>query len=109
MKGRIPTRIPVTVVLLIAAMTMMVAVDGAIARATNEKYEFTNVTFPDGTVGTIRAGVKITKKASTAVASYFTAADGYLGEYEEVNGFASTDPGQVLQWALDHYGSIQQD
>lgn len=91
------------VILVIAALTMMVAVDGANARATNEKFEFTGVTFADGTTGTIRSGVKVTRKGSTAVASYFSADEDYLGQYLELDGFASTDPGQVRQWALDHY------
>jgi len=107
MKRRMSTVIPAVAVLAIAALTMMAAVDGAVARATHEKFEFTGVTFADGTVGTIRASVKITRKGSAAVASYFTAADGYLGQYQELDGFASSDPGQVRQWALDHYQDRQ--
>lgn len=92
---------------LAAAVISTVMVSPVDAKGNNQKFEFTGVTFPDGTEGTIRAGVKITKKSTTAVASYFTSDEEYLGQYQEVDGFSSTDRDEVLQWALDHYDDRQ--
>ncbi len=102
--------------ILLPALALVLAGGLATARAGNaatngkdhnQKFTFTDVAFPDGTSGTIRAGVKINNQSTDAEAGYYTPDDQYLGRYQEVDGFASTDPDSVRRWALDHYADRQ--
>lgn len=69
----------------------------------NEKFEFTPVTFPDGTEGTIRAGSKKNNNSQFTQCGYFDLADAFLGDFGS-GEFASKDAPAVKQFCLDHYG-----
>jgi len=67
------------------------------------KANFPNVTFSDGTTGTITAGSKITNKDAFTVCNYFSSANGaYLGMYQSAD-FATTDPAALEDFCLNHY------
>lgn len=69
----------------------------------NDKFEFTDVAFPDGTTGTIRAGSKLTNGAQDTDCEYYTPSDDYLGMFE-TQDFSSDDAEVIRQFCLDHYG-----
>lgn len=68
----------------------------------NEKFEFTDVMFSDGTTRTIRAGSKKTNKDELTTCSYFTQDDDFLGQFQS-SDFSSNDADEVLGFCLDHY------
>lgn len=68
----------------------------------NEKFEFGPVTFSDGSVGTIRAGSKITNKGAFTTCGYFTIDEAFLGQFASAD-FASSDADAVRQFCLDHF------
>jgi hypothetical protein len=93
----------VALVVLVAAMAVIIAGDTSAEKELGKRYVFENVTFSDGTVGTIFASIRLTRQEPTATASYFDEGDGYLGQYHERNGFSSDDPDQIREWAVSHY------
>ena len=79
----------------------------SVAIAAVSKFTFENVTFSDGNVGTIRAGVKTTKNGSVTVCGYFAEPnDQYLGQFEGDN--AETNPAFVRDYCLAHYADRAQ-
>ena len=87
---------------LIALLTLATFVFAAAQRFT-----FENVTFSDGTIGVIQAGVKITQKSTVIVCDYYSASNNhYLGMYQA--DFASTNENTVRQFCLDHYADRQE-
>ena len=66
------------------------------------KFSFYDVAFPDGTVGTIRAGSKSVNSGSVTVCDYYTTAGDYLGMYEQA-GFATTDAVAMEDFCYSHY------
>jgi hypothetical protein len=68
-----------------------------IADAGVVKFTFRNVTFPDGTAGTIRAGSKMTNKANFTQCGYYDSNDVLLGE------FGSPDCGTTDGAALEDF------
>lgn len=71
------------------------------------KFDFRDVTFPDGTTGIIEAGTKATKKGTFTLCSYFSPAYAtYLGEYGDNTLPADQveDADAVLAFCLAHYG-----
>lgn len=68
----------------------------------NEKFEFADVLFPDGTTGTIRAASKLTNNGQDTDCAYFTPTDDYLGQFD-TQDFSSSDADTVRQFCLDHY------
>jgi len=75
----------------------------AVAQAAVNKFSFNDVIFPDGTLGELEAGSKITQKSTFTSCSYFSDdyAD-YLG-YFQSGEFASEDAAEVLAFCLAHY------
>jgi hypothetical protein len=97
------TALTAALVLVTAAMALTLPGDTAAQKDLGKKYVFENVAFPDGTVGTVFASIRLTRQEPTATASYFDESDGYLGQYRERNGFASDDSDQIREWAVSHY------
>ncbi|NNU42167.1 hypothetical protein [Ramlibacter montanisoli] len=63
----------------------------ATAQAANVyKFTFADIEYPDGTFGTVRAGVKIVKRSNVTVCDYFGPSDQYLGQYQNTDN-SSTD------------------
>ena len=73
----------------------------AVAGAT--KATFSDVTFADGTVGTIYAGSKITNKSTVTDCTYMDNHGQYLGMFLS-SAFASTDPDALESFCLAHFG-----
>ena len=68
------------------------------------KFTFSDVSYPDGRVGTIRASVKIVKRGDVTVCGYFSDPnDQYLGQFEGTDN-ASTDAVVVRDYCMAHYG-----
>lgn len=96
---------PILVTVLLIGLTTLFAtavVHLVYARGTNEK--FADIVMPNGTDGTIRAGVTHNNEGTIAVADYFTLTNLYLGQYREVDGFHATDRKDLERWALAHFG-----
>jgi hypothetical protein len=73
------------------------------AKATVQKFTFTNVTFSDGVVGDIQAGSKHNNKSDFTVCDYFTPGGvDYLGQFQSDN-FSSSNRTEVQSFCLDHY------
>jgi hypothetical protein len=66
------------------------------------KQTFRNVTFPDNTVGTIRAGSKIVNKAVFTECGYFDAQDNSLGSFGSPD-FGTTDPQALEDFCWAHF------
>ena len=77
-------------------------VAAAFAEAAVLKQTFRDVTFPDNTVGTIRAGSKIVHKATFTECGYFDAADNSLGSFGSPD-FGTTDPVALEDFCWSHY------
>jgi hypothetical protein len=87
---------------LVAAVVVSLLAGAGAALAGVTKFTFTNVAFPDGTTGTIRAGSKIVNKVDYSVCGYYTANDLFLGQFETAD-FATTDPGAMEDFCVLHY------
>jgi len=68
------------------------------------KFTFADVEYPDGTFGTVRAGVKIVKRSNVTVCDYYGPSDQYLGQYQNTDN-ASTDAPVVESYCLAHFPS----
>lgn len=99
---------PLFSIVMLSAVTLLLAASLIHGTPTDKelgkKFVFEDVTFPDGSTGSIFASIRITRQERTATASYFDDDDGYLGQYRERNGFASQDDADVRKWAVSHYG-----
>jgi hypothetical protein len=92
---------------MIRKLTIATAIVGCsllagVADAGALKSTFRDVTFPDNTVGTIRAGSKITNKAGFTQCDYYDTKDGYLGAFSSAD-FATTDPTALEDFCWSHY------
>jgi hypothetical protein len=91
-------------VLSLAALgTLPVAARSAENREYQHRFSFTHVALPDGIEGTLRVGLSTTPTSAFAHVDYYTSGGRYLGTYEEVDGFCSTESDYVLQFAVVHY------
>lgn len=89
---------PLTIALLGCALF-----GAGLAIAGVTKFSFINITFPDGTLGTIRAGSKITNTAQFSVCDYYAAPnDAYIGMYQS-STFATTDEVAMEDFCWSHY------
>jgi hypothetical protein len=80
---------------------------GSALAANAFKFTFSDVTYPDGKVGTIQASVKTTKKGSVTVCDYNSNPnDQYLGEFQGTDN-TSTDAVVVENYCLQHYNDRQ--
>ena len=68
------------------------------------KFTFADVEYPDGTFGTIRAGVKIVRRSNVTVCDYFGPSDQYLGQYQNTDN-TSTDAVVVEAYCLNRFPS----
>jgi hypothetical protein len=69
----------------------------------NEKFEFDNVTFSDGTIGIIHAGSKLTSQGDQFTnCTYDTTDFAFLGQFGS-DAFASTDADAVRDFCLEHF------
>jgi hypothetical protein len=68
------------------------------------KFTFADVEYPDGTFGTVRAGVKVVKRSTVTVCDYYGPSDQYLGQYQNTNN-PSTDAPVVESYCLAHFVS----
>jgi hypothetical protein len=67
------------------------------------KYTFTDVSYPDGRVGTITASVKQTKKSTITVCGYNTNPnDQFAGEFQGDDN-TSTDAAVVQSYCESHF------
>ena len=73
-----------------------------IAAAAVTKASFLGVTFPDGTVGNIYVGSKVTHQAVFTQCDYQTVAGKSLGAFGS-DTFATTDPTALEDFCLAHY------
>jgi hypothetical protein len=73
-----------------------------VAGATNIKAKFPNVTYPDGTAGTLVAGSKITNRSQFTNCEYFDANGAYLGMFQSAD-FATADATALGEFCLDHF------
>jgi hypothetical protein len=87
-----------TPLLVAIAVALMLAASAA-AKVT--KYTFENVTFPDGTTGTIYAGVKVTNRSTLTACGYHSSTGQSLGYYAD--SFASDDPAAVEAFCLENF------
>jgi hypothetical protein len=94
-----------TRILVFTAAMVAMLVFAAAATANVTKFTFSDVTYADATTGEIEASVKNTTKSHLTYCGYFT--DDYresLGYYQAFSETtASTDPGVVEQFCLDHF------
>jgi hypothetical protein len=75
----------------------------ALGAAANAKFTFENVTFPNGTIGTIQAGSKTTGNGSTFTnCGFYDSAGKYLGQFQSAT-FASDDAAAVRQFCLANF------
>jgi hypothetical protein len=93
--------------LLTLTLALASAPAGALAAPTdhyNVKFTFTDFTSPDGQLGVIRAGSKLTGPGGNqlTVCGYYSKTDSYLGQFES-SSFSSTDPALVLDFCLTNY------
>ena len=67
------------------------------------KFTFSDVSYPDGRVGTIQASVKTTKKGTVTVCDYYTNPnDQSAGEFQGDDN-TSTDAVDVLNYCESHF------
>ena len=78
----------------------------AAASASVTKFDFDNVAFPDGTTGVIYASVKDNHNNSNTYCEFATESGEFLGYYQEPDVVFS-QPDQVEQFCLDHFGDRQ--
>ena len=91
-------------VLSLAATGVVPAhVRSAEPREYQHRYSFTHVALPEGIDGTVRVGLSTTPTSAFAHVDYYTSGGQYLGTYDEVDGFCSTESDYVLQFAVVHY------
>jgi len=89
---------------LLATLMLMALLPLARASAANlEKFTFTSVTFPDGTIGDLQASSKINNKGQFTTCSYYSGGE-YLGYFQSAE-FASFNADAVLQFCLDNYAN----
>jgi len=81
----------------------------AVAAAGAVKLTFLNVTFSDGTVGTIQAGVKTTGKGVqvTVCDYYFEPDDQFVGEFQANTNINPVTADAVGQFCTDHFDDRQ--
>jgi hypothetical protein len=92
--------------LLLAAMFVVLVLAVPALAGSVSKLTFDNVTYPDGTTGVIEASVKVVNKSGTTVCDYYSDNHvAFLGQYQQVGGFAATDPAQVEQFCLDNFAN----
>jgi hypothetical protein len=82
---------------------LLLAAGFAVAGVTKAAFD---VTFPDGTQGTIYVGSKITNKAMFTQCDYEDVNGAFLGGFGSPD-FASTDPAVLEQFCLDHFADKQ--
>jgi shikimate kinase len=71
------------------------------------KFTFSEVSYPDGRIGTIQASVKTTKKGSITVCGYYSDPnDQYLGQFQDTDN-TSTDAVDVRDYCLSHFEERQ--
>ena len=88
----------------LAGTATVVALAIPVANAATTKFEFEDVTFPDGQTGTIYASVKDMKnKDDNVYCQYQSSEHEHLGYYLEFVESAPTDANAVLQFCLDNY------
>ena len=89
---------------LVAALACTLAFAGsALGAATNAKFTFENVAFPNGTVGTIQAASKTTGNGGTLTnCGFYDSAGKYLGQFQSAS-FASQDAADVRQFCLANF------
>ena len=89
--------------ILATAILVMFLLGSAFA-ANVFKFTFTDVSYPDGRVGTITASVKQTKKGAITVCGYNTNPnDQFAGEFQGTDN-TSTDAVVIRDYALAHFG-----
>lgn len=90
---------------LLIILVLVLLMIPAVASASVNKFGFNDLTFPDGTLGELKAGSKITNKGDFTSCSYFSDDyQDYLG-YFQSSEFASEDAGEVLAFCLANYGN----
>jgi len=88
--------------ILATAILVMFLLGSAFA-ANVFKFTFTDVSYPDGRVGTITASVKQTKKGAITVCGYNTNPnDQFAGEFQGTDN-TSTDAVEVLNYCESHF------
>lgn len=88
----------------VAGAAAAVALAVPSAHAATVKFEFDDVTFPDGRAGTIYASVKeMNKKDDNVYCQYQSSDHEYLGYYLEFVGDAPSDAASVLEFCLANY------
>ena len=92
---------------IIATVVLGMFLLGSILAANVFKFTFTDVAFPDGRVGTIRASVKTTKKDAVTLFDFTSNPnDQSLGQFQGTDN-TSTDAAVVRDYCLAHYGERQ--
>jgi hypothetical protein len=92
---------------ILATGTLGMFLLGSAMAANVFKFEFSEVTYPDGRIGTIRASVKTTKKGSITVCGYYSDPnDQYLGQFQDTDN-TSTDAVDVRDYCLSHFEESQ--
>jgi hypothetical protein len=92
---------------LLAVSGLTLVLIGSVMATSVVKFSFPDVTYPNGQVGTIRAGVKTTKKSNVTVCDYFSDPnDQYLGQFQD-GTFASDNATEVLNFCLEHFDERQ--
>ena len=89
--------------LLATATPMGPSATCAETREVQHRYNFNHVTLPDGIDGALRVGLSTTPTSAFAHVDYYTSGGQYLGTYEEIDGFCSTESDRVLDFAVTHY------
>jgi hypothetical protein len=88
---------------IIATVVLGMFLLGSALAANVFKFTFTDVAFPDGRVGTIRASVKTTKKSTITVCEFDSNPnDQFAGQFEGTDN-TSTDAVQVRDYCLEHF------
>ena len=81
---------------------------GSALAASDVKFTFSGVAFPDGQLGTIQAATKTTKKTTITTCSYFSDPNNqYQGQFQS-DEFASRNADEVQQFCLENYNNRQQ-
>ena len=92
---------------IIATVVLGMFLLGSALAANVFKFTFSDVAFPDGRVGTIRASVKTTKKSAVTLCDYTSNPnDQSLGQFQGTDN-TSTDAVEVRDYCLAHYGERQ--
>lgn len=85
-----------------------VFVVGSAQAANVFKFTFPDVAYPDGSLGTLRASVKLVKRDSVTVCGYFADPnDSFLGQFEGTDN-RSADASVVLEYCLAHFNERHQ-